>query len=379
VDHAAVVVPRLGTAARIQRPGPNPRRPGRRRVGAVLVVGAALAASAGCGSAALADRGPSAGSAPTASVVPTPTPAPPPLAVWPLTGRETDASVDRPALAVKIENSAAARPQSGLNAADIVWEEVVEGGITRYVAVYHSDLPSEIGPVRSIRPMDAAIAAPLGGLFAFSGGLPSFVSAVDDAGLQVLSHDAGAAGFYRVGTRRAPHNVYADPRRFLDQADQEHQAAPLAQFDFATAGEQPTAIAAGTPAAAVQLKLSGSSRPEWTWSQADLAWLRAEGGTPAMSADGGRLRATNVVVLRVDIVNTGYHDPAGNPVPETRLVGGGEALVATGGHAVAGAWSKLALSAPVILTGPLSSPVRLAPGTTWVELVPTGTGAVAVR
>ena len=83
----------------------------------------------------------------------------------------------RPALAVKIENSVDARPQSGLNAADVVWEEVVEGGITRFVAVYHSTLPPEIGPIRSVRPMDAAIAGPLHGLFAFSGGQGPFVDA----------------------------------------------------------------------------------------------------------------------------------------------------------------------------------------------------------
>jgi hypothetical protein len=299
--------------------------------------------------------------------------------LWPLTGRATDTDVDRPALAVKIENSVSARPQTGLDAADMVWEEVVEGGITRYVAVYHSDVPAEIGPVRSVRPMDAAIVAPLGGLFAFSGGQPPFVAAARGAGLQVLSHDAGAAGFYRIGTRPAPHNVYADPRVFLQQADVDHRTAPPEQFGFTTAEEQPTAVAAGRRTAAVDLTLSGSSHPSWTWSRRDGAWLRAEDGVPAVGADGRGLRATNVVVLRVDVVNTSYRDPAGNPVPETVLVGRGEALVATGGHTVAATWSKASLADPVVLTGPSSAPVRLTPGTTWVELVPNGTGAVTVR
>src|SRR3712207_2257043 len=94
-------------------------------------------------------------------------PVPPPAVLWPLTGVESeeDADVDRPALAVKIENSVQARPQTGLGDADVVWEEVVEGGIARYVAVYHSSFPEQVGPVRSVRPMDAAIAAPLRGLF----------------------------------------------------------------------------------------------------------------------------------------------------------------------------------------------------------------------
>jgi hypothetical protein len=291
-----------------------------------------------------------------------------------LTGVPADAVAARPALAVKIENSIDARPQTGLNAADLVWEEVVEGGITRFVAVYHSNLPPEIGPVRSIRPMDPAIAAPLHGLFAFSGGQRQYVDAVAAAGLQVQSQDAGAGGFHRVGTRRAPHNVYAVPQALLDQADPAHRAAPPPQFGIAGPAEQPTG---GAPAAAVRLTLSGASHPSWTWSAPDGTWLRSEGPTPAVGADGARLRATNVVVLRVDVVNTAARDPAGNPVPETRLVGRtGPALVAIGGQAVAATWSKGALADPVVLTGPDGAPVRLAPGSTWVELVPDRTGAV---
>ncbi|SDY31219.1 Protein of unknown function [Modestobacter sp. DSM 44400] len=275
---------------------------------------------------------------------------------------------------MKIENSVDARPQTGLAAADMVWEEVVEGGITRYVAVYHSNLPPEIGPIRSIRPMDPAIAAPLQGLFAFSGGQRAFVDGVAAAGLQVISNDAGNAGFYRTSSRRAPHNVYADPQGFLAQADPAHLAA-APQLDIAPAGEQ---LTAGTPAGSVQLTLSPFSHPQWSWSQPDGRWLRAEGATPAVGADGGRLGATNVVVLRVDMVDTGTKDPAGNPVPETVLVGTGEALVATGGHTLPATWSKAAVADRLILTGPDGMPVRLAAGTTWVELVPNRTGAVTV-
>ena len=85
----------------------------------------------------------------TAPAAAPPTPPPPVLVPWPLTGVAVEAPPQRPALAVKVENSVAARPQSGLNAADVVWEEVVEGGITRFVAVYHSNLPPDIGPICS--------------------------------------------------------------------------------------------------------------------------------------------------------------------------------------------------------------------------------------
>jgi hypothetical protein len=302
---------------------------------------------------------------------------PPSAPTWPLTGVPADAIADRPALAVKIENSVDARPQTGLDAADMVWEQVVEGGITRFVAVYHSDLPPEIGPVRSIRPMDPAIAAPLGGLLAFSGGVPTYVTAAQDAGLQVVSQDSGADGFHRTTTRAAPHNVYAVPQTLVDQADAAHRAAPGAQFDHPAAGERPTAVAAGQPTTTLELTLSGVSRPRWTWNAADGRWLRSEGSTPAVEADGRRIGATNVVVLRVDVVATEARDPAGNPVPETILTGTGRALVASYGHTVEATWSKPGTGDRVTLTGADGAPVTLAPGTTWVELVPNSGGAVA--
>jgi Protein of unknown function (DUF3048) N-terminal domain/Protein of unknown function (DUF3048) C-terminal domain len=306
------------------------------------------------------------------SIITTP---PSPLA-WPLTGVPVDTVANRPALAVKIENSVPARPQTGLNAADLVWEQVVEGGITRFVAVYHSNLPPEIGPVRSVRPMDPAIAAPLHGLLAFSGGVQTYITAAENAGLQVLS-ESGADGFHRIQNRRAPHNVYAAPQTLVAQADAAHQASPAAQFDYPAAGEQPTAVAAGRPAANLALTMSGVSHPRWTWSAAEGRWLRAEGSAPAVEASGGRIGATNVVVLRVDVATTTARDPAGNPVPETILTGRGQALVASGGHTVTATWSKPRIGDRVTLTGADGAPVTLAPGTTWVELVPNGTGAVA--
>jgi len=337
----------------------------RRRVAAALIVAMSLAA---CGSE---DTAPAAAST---STTPPPPPPPPPV-YWPLTGLESGEVAARPALAVKIENSVDARPQTGLNSADIVWEQVVEGGITRFVAVYHSTVPAEVGPVRSLRPMDAAIAGPLDGLMAFAGGLRPFVDAATAEGLQVLGDEG--SGFYRVKTRYAPHNLYADPAKLLARADAAHQTAPAAQFTVAAPDQQSTAVVAGAPAAALTLKLSGVSHPRWTWDPAGQ-WLRAEGNTPAVEADGTPLRAANVVVLRVAVFNTQFRDPAGNPVPETQMVGTGEALVATGGRTLAATWTKNWAGEPVALTGADGQPVLLAPGNTWVELLPTRTVSVSV-
>lgn len=297
---------------------------------------------------------------------------------WVLTGVAATELVERPALAVKIENPKEVRPQTGLDQADVVWEQVVEGGVTRFVAVFHSTVPAEVGPIRSVRPMDPAIAAPLHGVIAFSGGQPGFVQALSAAGLQTVSHDAGSAGFYRTKGRAAPHNVFGEPATFLGQANAEHTASPPEQFHFARRAELATATVAGTPAAQVAVTMSSYSKPSWEWSAADAAWLRSESGVPATAASGARLAATNVVTLRVDLVNSGTVDPAGSPVPETKLVGTGEALVATGGRTLPVTWSKTATDAPLTLTTADGADVRLAPGATWVELVPNGGGAVTV-
>jgi hypothetical protein len=344
---------------------------------AVLVAGAILTGVVACNAKPVVKADPMVSTTSAApSSTPKPTPPPPPI-VWPLTGVVSGKVAPRPAVAVKIENSLDARPQTGLDSADMVWEEVVEGGITRYVAVFHSRLPSEIGPVRSVRPMDPFIVAPLHGLLAFSGGQPGFVSAVSAGGIQAVSMDSGDGGFYRVSRRSAPHNVYASLQTFLSQANAGHRAAPPAQFRFAGQGQQPTAVATGRPTAVVNLQLSGVGHPNWTWSPAHRAWMRDENGTPAVVASGNQLGATNVVVLRVNLVNTGTVDPAGNPVPETQLTGSGQALVASGGHSIGATWTKPSGGALLALTGVDGKPITLAPGNTWIELVPNGSGAVA--
>lgn len=352
------------------------RSPAARRVraAALLALGASLALGA-CGSGAPSDPV-TADAAIDAAKGSAPEPVVPER--WPLTGVAADDVVNRPAVAVKIENPKEVRPQTGLDQADVVWEQVVEGGVTRFVAVYNSQIPDEVGPIRSIRPMDPAITAPLKGLVAFSGGQQGFVTALADSGVQILSHDRGDDGFYRAKTAKAPHNVFGSLSTFLEQADAGHQNLPPEQFSFARAVAQASAVTAGTPATSVAVHISSYSNPGWDWDAATSAWLRSESGVPATAASGARLSAANVVVLRVDLVDSGTVDPAGSPVPETKLVGSGEALVASGGQTITATWSKSATDAPLTLTTADGTNVTLAPGNTWVELVPNGSGSVTV-
>ena len=294
---------------------------------------------------------------------------------WPLTGIEGDVA-QRPALAVKIENTAAARPQTGLEQADVVWETIVEFEVSRFVAIFHSQVPAEVGPVRSVRPMDPLIVAPLHGLIVYSGGQPGILALIAASGAQAISNDAGAPGLYRIKTRPAPHNVYGSPQTFWGQADADHQAAPGEQFVFARSLEAASAVAAGSPTTTLSLHLSAASNPSWSWD--GTAWLRSEGTAPAMAASGARLSATNVVTITADHPNTDFGAQGGAPVPTYTLVGSGDAVVASGGKTLAARWQKDAQDTPLKLVAADGSPVTLAPGNTWVELVPNGSGSLTL-
>lgn len=343
-----------------------------------------LTALALAGVAACSSASPQAPEPETVTVTPTIQPdrvAPPepvvPI-VWPLTGVPTAEVAARPAVAVKIENTRTARPQSGLDQADVVWETIVEFEVSRYVAVFHSQVPEEIGPIRSVRPMDPLIVAPLHGLLTYSGGQPGILNLVAGSGVQSISHDAGAAGLYRVSFRSAPHNVYGSMATWLSHADADHSAPPGEQFGFALNAEQATALSAGTPASTLSLTLSGASHPSWTWDAGTGTWLRAEDGTPATAASGARLSAVNVVSITAEHPNSGFGAQGGAPVPTYNLVGEGDAVVATGGMTVAGRWTKAAADAPMKLVLPDGQPLLLAPGNTWVEMIPAGSGSLTV-
>lgn len=297
-------------------------------------------------------------------------------AVWPLTGLRGNVT-SRPAVSVKIENTARSRPQSGVEDADVVWENVVEFGVPRWVAVYHSVLPPEVGPIRSVRPVDARIVAPLGGLVAYSGGQPGILALMRRAPVQLLSEDDGDEGFYRVRRRPSPHNVYGSLEDFLAQADVEHSDPPPPQFAFARQGRSAAELQ-GTDTEEINLRLAPGVTPSWTWDGGSARWLRSEGGTPALSADDERLSATNVVVISVAAVDSGFDAQQGAMVPDLVLEGEGEGLLAVGGRTVPVTWSKAERDEPLVLTGPDGEVAHLSPGNTWVELVPRPGGSYTV-
>jgi len=282
-----------------------------------------------------------------------------------LTGEAIEpGSLSRPALSAKIDNHPSARPQVGLDEADIVFEELVEGGLTRYVAVWHSTLPAEIGPVRSVRPMDPEIVSPFGGVFAYSGGQVRFIQMMQEAPVYNAIHGQPDTEdtFYRTSAKVAPHNVLVKAPELIDQ--HLNLPAPEAQFAYAASVEESTAVVAGSALTSMNPRFSGFSSPTWEWDGTQGVFLRFQTNGAADSASSGnQIFATNVVVLQVgiDVVED---------IPTTRLVNQGTGWVATGGSIVEINWFKATPESPIVLTTADGEEVRLGVGNTWVELIP---------
>lgn len=309
----------------------------------------------------------------TRSAAPPPPEDPVPDVVWPLTGVDaTDADqelLDRPALSIKIENSSDARPQSNLQYADIVFEEQVEYGISRLVAIFHSDVPDTVGPIRSMRPMDRNIMGSMDGPLIFSGAQRGFINAAASSGQELIAQDTGGYGFFRTSNKPAPHNLHGRTADFFAQTD----AGPAPQqFTYAYPSEDSNVVTEGTATTSIDINASPRMRPSWDWD--GDAWMRSEGGSPHVTDDGTQLSATNVVVLWVDI--RGNNSGGGSTVPETIVVvDEGTGWVAAEDTYIPITWSKAGQFDPYVLETESGEPVELVPGKTWVELVPQSGGA----
>lgn len=290
---------------------------------------------------------------------------PEPYGIAPLSGEQVAVgALSSPSLAAKVDNHPAARPQVGLERADIVFEELVEGGLTRYVAVWQSDVPDTIGPVRSIRPMDPDIISPLGGIVAYSGGQSRFVQLMLNTPVYNAIHGQPDTDdtFYRGDNAPAPHNVLVRAPQVI--AEHGDLSAPVQQFPFSATIASATATKEGSPTARIALRFGSSSSPAWAWDAPSERWVRfMNGGDVDRDFSGNQLSAVNVVTLRVPVQVI-------QSIPTTQLIGSGQAWISTGGATIPATWSKASMTAPIRILDEYGVAVRLAPGNTWVELVP---------
>ncbi|MEE9413938.1 MAG: DUF3048 domain-containing protein [Acidimicrobiales bacterium] len=284
---------------------------------------------------------------------------------WVLTGVAGD-SIDRPALAMKIDNVDEARPQSGINQADLVFEEQVEGGFTRLVAIFHSEDATPVGPIRSTRTSDIEILSNLRSpLFGNSGGNQGAMRALRRSELINVGVDAETGAYFR-SNRAAPHNLYSNTDELWDRAASK-SSSPPPQLRFRNPGDPlpDTAV----PIAGVTVPFTRTSI-EYRWNGS--GWERSQNGTPHVDADGVRVAPVNVIIQFV-----GYRpSPADGASPEAIMVGGAPAWILIDGSLIEGTWNRPRITSATIFRDLDGNLLELNPGKTWITLARTNRASI---
>ena len=285
---------------------------------------------------------------------------------YPLTGRPAPdhAAVARAVVTVKIDNAAAARPQIGLDHADVVYEEFTEG-ITRFVAQFHSADAEVAGPVRSVRPADPVIVTVAGGVLAFSGGSPAAVAVAAATPLTLVT-EADTQAMYRRPGRPAPYNLYTSTAVLRSRAPGD--AAPPPPFAPFLRDGQSFAPPEAAPAGSLDLQPAPLLRASYAWDGETGTWRRSTDGAPHVLEGGAQLAPTTVIVQFATYLT--FEGDAAVQYPE--VVGSGEAWVFSAGMVARGTWTKPSVGEPTVYTAADGSPLALVPGQTWVHLVAPG-------
>ncbi|WP_018658020.1 DUF3048 domain-containing protein [Actinomadura flavalba] len=332
----------------------------RRTVRGPLAAGGALSLLLGL--VACSDGRREGGSPPPSPAPSTTTPAPAPR-THPFTGGSK--GLGNPVLAVKIENTRPAMPQTGVSAADVVYVEQVEGGETRLMAVYSSRLPKRVGPVRSARISDLHLLSQYGRpAFAFSGVQSKMKKYIRKAPLYEVSQESSGGAYFRAGPKPIPYNLYADPRRLLKEAPKAGAPRDIG-FRFGAApkgGKARTSVTARWPAASMG----------FTWSAKQKRWLASFGGSPDRAAEGGVLGGATVVLQYAKTTRSKFHDFLGAYTPLIHTTGEGRALVLRDGRAHDARWSRPSEDKGTTFTTAGGEPMTFARGQVWVVLVNEG-------
>ena len=328
-----------------------------------LLLAAALVATACSG-----DKKPAASPSPTvASVTPSPTPSASPTKralLSPLTGKPVDRL--RPVVAAKIDNATLARPQWGLDYADVVYEEVVEGRLTRFVAMFSSREATELGPVRSVRESDIELLRMYGKVaLAFSGGNRGVLAGVRASGAVFdVSYDAYPAAYTIAARRRDAYSFVTGTDRILQRAPQSATAKDVG-FRFG-AGNAKRA----KPGRNATIVWSRNARTSWVYSPTKKVYLRSMDGRPAMLRSGRQQSAPTVIVQYVRVKGSRYSDVSGARSPYTVTTGTGNAVVLRDGKAYYGTWKRSG-TGPTRFVDAGGKDMKLKTGPVWVMLVPS--------
>lgn len=280
---------------------------------------------------------------------------------------EDETLATRRVIAVKIDNHPMARPQSSLDQADAVYELIVEGGLTRFIALFHSSDTDYIGPIRSGRPTDPTLVKPLGGPMQISGAQSWIQSKFVSAGVKLLGE--GVATF-RIPSRSAPHNLYGDTQIMRAEADRRDlpDEAPTPMFTFS---DTPTE----TADTADEVVLDWSDFPEVRWEWDGERYLRFNGTVEAneisKEAEETQIAADILIVLfaRRYIASPGKGQ-SGSSVPALDTVGTNRAVVFFDGGVIEGTWVRDSIEEPFHLVDSLGDSIEIPRGIPWISVFP---------
>ena len=299
--------------------------------------------------------------------------------VWPYTGLEApdeEVILARP-LSVKIENSAMARPQRGLNSADVIYETIAEGGITRFNCIFQSNIPDRVEPVRSARLSDIWIVPQYGsGLFFFSGANSQVTGRIKSAGIANMSHGkVGSALYNRSSARSAPHNLYLELSKAYEVAGKKNfeivANEPLTGLEFKSlVRENETYESIESTATSVTIPFSPYFKMTWEWNAKKEVWLRSTNDKKQTdAATDKQVYASNVVVMWAKYTTQSKRDKAGSVTYDITLGGEGKAAIFMGGKRIDCTWHATENTPPTFRDN-AGNPIKLNPGKTWFEIPP---------
>jgi len=283
-----------------------------------------------------------------------------------------EATLAAPRLALKIDNAPTAMPQQGIQEADLVFEELVEGGLTRFLAIFHTQVPEMAGPVRSGRSTDIPLLMPFdGALFGWSGANWAFRKLLDSVAVTDVGVYRKPSDYWRRTDRTTPSNLWARSEKLLRHApDDLPPAEPI--WPFRALGQPVTSEAKPTDGVDITW---GSTDVSFRWAAALGGWQRFQNGEQHLVADDEGdlvvLAPENVVVQFTKYVLSNEIDSNGARIPIAQLAEGeGRAWILTDGKVIEGRWNKPNITVHTQFTDATGSTVAMAPGSTWILLVP---------
>jgi hypothetical protein len=284
-------------------------------------------------------------------------------ATSPLNGLKQSSEPENPVYYVKIENTNGGEPQYGAHQADMMIEELVEDGATRLIGLFHSDLPTKIGHIRSARTTDIALAQPVNAAIIASGSAQKTRDDILGEPIPFYVWDwRDGDGWSTDPDKAAPYHVLLD----LQAMDKAVKRTPTPKQNYFTFGAGPGEDDITKETTSASVRFSSKTTTRWTYS--DGTWQRS----PERAAPGQEFKTDTVVVVFAKVVEAGYNDKSGNPVPETVVEGSGRAVILSDGAATEATWNKAQADSTMTFTSKDGDALSLKPGRVWLEAVPRG-------